>query len=144
MGAPHAARAQAGIDLVAPSDLRVYLASLARGERLPLDIVVGSHPIDYLRGDHAAAGRRARLVRLAARRKARGDWRITNDIRIPADAEWVLEGYLGEEGYREPEGPYGEFLGYYGARQDQPISTSPRSRVAPTRCFRPSPSAAPP
>jgi UbiD family decarboxylase len=46
---------------------------------------------------------------------------ITNDIRIPADAEWVLEGYLGEEGYREPEGPYGEFLGYYGGVKTNPI-----------------------
>jgi 2,5-furandicarboxylate decarboxylase 1 len=46
---------------------------------------------------------------------------ITNDIRVPADAEWVLEGYLGEEGYREPEGPYGEFLGYYGGVKTNPI-----------------------
>src|SRR5215467_4738648 len=41
-------RATAGIDLVAPSDLRaIYLAALARGERLPLSVVVGGHPIDY-------------------------------------------------------------------------------------------------
>lgn len=46
---------------------------------------------------------------------------VTNDIRIPADAEWALEGYLGEEGYREPEGPYGEFLGYYGGVKTNPV-----------------------
>jgi UbiD family decarboxylase len=46
---------------------------------------------------------------------------ITNDIRVPADAEWVIEGYLGEEGYREAEGPYGEFLGYYGGVKTNPI-----------------------
>jgi UbiD family decarboxylase len=46
---------------------------------------------------------------------------ITNDIRIPADAEWVLEGYLGEEGYVEAEGPYGEFLGYYGGVKTNPV-----------------------
>ena len=46
---------------------------------------------------------------------------ITNDIRIPADAEWVLEGYLGEEGYQEAEGPYGEFLGYYGGVKTNPV-----------------------
>ena len=45
---------------------------------------------------------------------------ITNDIRVPADAEWVIEGYLDARGHVEPEGPYGEFLGYYGARQAQP------------------------
>jgi len=46
---------------------------------------------------------------------------ITNDQRIPADAEWVIEGYLGEEGYKEPEGPYGEFLGYYGGVKTNPV-----------------------
>src|SRR5947207_14601394 len=35
-------RSSTGIDLVAPSDLRtIYLAALARGERLPLSVVVG-------------------------------------------------------------------------------------------------------
>src|SRR5262249_59619774 len=46
---------------------------------------------------------------------------VSNDLKVPADAEWVLEGYLGEEGYREPEGPYGEFLGYYGGVKTNPI-----------------------
>ena len=41
-------RATAGIDLVAPSDLRaIYLATLQCGEALPLSIVVGGHPIHY-------------------------------------------------------------------------------------------------
>src|SRR5258708_10060709 len=41
-------RATPGVDLVAPSDLRnIYLATLARGERLPLSVVVGGHPVDY-------------------------------------------------------------------------------------------------
>ncbi len=46
---------------------------------------------------------------------------ITNDIRVPADAEYVIEGYLDEKGHREPEGPYGEFLGYYGAVKRNPV-----------------------
>jgi UbiD family decarboxylase len=46
---------------------------------------------------------------------------VSNDLTVPADAEWVLEGYLGEEGYQEPEGPYGEFLGYYGGVKTNPI-----------------------
>ena len=42
-------RQETGIDLVAPSDLRtIFLASLGRREPLPLSIVVGGHPIDYL------------------------------------------------------------------------------------------------
>ena len=46
---------------------------------------------------------------------------VTNDIRVPADAEYVLEGYLDERGHVEPEGPYGEFLGYYGAVKRNPV-----------------------
>ena len=46
---------------------------------------------------------------------------VTNDIRVPADAEWVLEGYFDARGHVEPEGPYGEFLGYYGAVKRNPV-----------------------
>ena len=46
---------------------------------------------------------------------------ITNDIRVPADAEYIIEGYVGEAGYVEHEGPYGEFLGYYGGMKRNPV-----------------------
>tara|TARA_Y100001968_G_C19365601_1_gene722350 strand:- start:485 stop:1393 length:909 start_codon:yes stop_codon:yes gene_type:complete len=46
---------------------------------------------------------------------------LTNDIRVPADAEYVIEGYLDERGYAELEGPYGEFLGYYGVVKRNPV-----------------------
>jgi len=115
-------RATTGIDLVAPSDLRnIYLATLARGERLPLSVVVGGHPIDYF-----GATMRLPVDELGLLASLRAApmpvvKSVTNDIRIPADAEWVLEGYLGEEGYKEPEGPYGEFLGYYGGVKTNPV-----------------------
>jgi 2,5-furandicarboxylate decarboxylase 1 len=40
---------------------------------------------------------------------------------VPADAEWVLEGYLDARGHVESEGPYGEFLGYYGSVKRNPL-----------------------
>jgi 2,5-furandicarboxylate decarboxylase 1 len=46
---------------------------------------------------------------------------LTNDILVPADAEMTLEGYLDERGYIEPEGPYGEYMGYYGAIHMDPV-----------------------
>jgi UbiD family decarboxylase len=46
---------------------------------------------------------------------------VTNDVLVPADAEYVLEGYFDERGHVEPEGPYGEFLGYYGALKRNPV-----------------------
>jgi 2,5-furandicarboxylate decarboxylase 1 len=115
-------RATTGIDLVAPSDLRnIYLATLARGERLPMSVVVGGHPVDYFGATMRMPGDEMAL--LASLRAAPMPLvkSVTNDLRVPADAEWVLEGYLGEEGYKEPEGPYGEFLGYYGGVKTNPV-----------------------
>lgn len=115
-------RKETGIDLVAPSDLRVILlASLAKKKHLPLSIVVGSHPIDYL-----AATMRLPVDELSLIAQLRGAplpvvKSITNDLMVPADAEWVIEGYLDAAGYTESEGPYGEFLGYYGGIKTNPV-----------------------
>jgi UbiD family decarboxylase len=115
-------RALTGIDLVAPSDLRnIYLAALARGERLPLSVVVGGHPVDYFGATMRMPGDELSLLASLRAMPMPVVRCVTNDLRVPADAEWVLEGYLGEEGYREPEGPYGEFLGYYGGVKTNPI-----------------------
>jgi UbiD family decarboxylase len=46
---------------------------------------------------------------------------VTNGVLVPADAEAVIEGYFDELGYREMEGPYGEFYGYYGAMHIDPV-----------------------
>jgi UbiD family decarboxylase len=40
---------------------------------------------------------------------------------VPADAELVLEGYLDEHGWVESEGPYGEYVGYYGHMKTNPV-----------------------
>ena len=83
-----------------------------------MSFVVGAHPID-----HVAAMMRLPIDELGIVASLRDAPLpvvkcVTNDIRVPADAEWVLEGYLDARGHVEAEGPYGEFLGYYGARQD--------------------------
>src|SRR6478672_9680633 len=115
-------RREAGIDLVSPSDLRaIYEASAAAGKPLPVSFVVGAHPID-----HIAAVMRLPIDELglvAALRDAPLPVVkcVSNDIRVPADAEWVLEGYLDPRGHVEAEGPYGEFLGYYGALKRNPV-----------------------
>jgi UbiD family decarboxylase len=115
-------RATTGIDLVAPSDLRnIYLAALSRGERLPLAVVVGGHPTDYFGATMRMPGDELSLLACLRGTPMPLVKCISNDIRVPADAEWVLEGYLGEEGYTEAEGPYGEFLGYYGGVKINPV-----------------------
>jgi UbiD family decarboxylase len=115
-------RRETGIDLVSPSDLRaIYEASAAGGKPLPVSFVVGAHPID-----HVAAVMRLPIDELGLVASLRDAPLpvvkcVTNDIRVPADAEWVLEGYLDARGHVEPEGPYGEFLGYYGAVKRNPV-----------------------
>jgi 2,5-furandicarboxylate decarboxylase 1 len=113
---------ETGVDLNSPSDLRaIYEASVTAGRRLPISFVVGAHPIDQI----AAVMRLPvdELPLIASLRAAPLPVVkcVTNDIRVPADAEWVLEGYLDPRGYVETEGPYGEFLGYYGTVKRNPL-----------------------
>ena len=45
---------------------------------------------------------------------------LTNGIRVPAEAEIVIEGRF-LPGVREPEGPFGEFPQYYGPRANREV-----------------------
>jgi 2,5-furandicarboxylate decarboxylase 1 len=109
-------------NLTNTSDLRtMYLAALQRGEPLPLSFAIGSHPADFMAGVLRAPVDEFGL--LAALRGAptpfvRG---VTNDVLVPADSEIILEGYLDAQGYREMDGPYGEFWGYYGPMHPDPV-----------------------
>ena len=44
----------------------------------------------------------------------------TNDIYVPANSEFVLEGYVDTEELRE-EGPFGDHTGYYSERDMYPV-----------------------
>jgi 2,5-furandicarboxylate decarboxylase 1 len=109
-------------NLTDASDLKLmYLECLKRGERLPVSYVIGSHPLDYL-----AATQKQPVDEFALVGTVRGEpvpmvRGVTNGIHVPADAEAVIEGYFDELGYREMEGPYGEFYGYYGAMHIDPV-----------------------
>lgn len=115
-------RRETGIDLYTPSDLKaIYEAAVGRGERLPVSFVVGAHPIDYVASMMRLPGDELSLVSSLREAPVAVVKGITNDVRVPADAEYVLEGYIDERGFIEPEGPYGEFLGYYGGVKNNPI-----------------------
>jgi 2,5-furandicarboxylate decarboxylase 1 len=97
--------------------LASFEAAEAEGGPLEVAIVIGVDPICLLASqaivplDHdelAIAGRlRGAPLPVAKCR--------TSDIRVPADAEIVLEGRI-LPGARAPEGPFGEFPQYYGER----------------------------
>ena len=115
-------RKEAGVDLNSPSDLRaIYEASAATGKPVPVSFVVGSHPIDHLAAVMRLPMDDLALISLLREAPLPVVKCVTNDVRVPADAEWVLEGHIDARGHVEPEGPYGEFLGYYGAVKRNPV-----------------------
>src|SRR6202167_3716743 len=114
---------QAGVDLIAPSDMRaIYLEGAKRNEPVPVAYAVGSHPADFL----AAMVAMASVDELAIVGALRGQpvpvvKCVTNDVFVPADAEYVIEGFLDPAGHVEPEGPFGEYVGYYGVVKRNPV-----------------------
>src|SRR5690348_4611552 len=115
-------RCEAGTNVTAPSDLkRIYTASVARGEKLPVTFTVGTHPLDFFAATTRQGGDELGLVACFRAEPAPVVKSLTNDILVPADAEVTLEGYLDARGYVEPEGPYGEYMGYYGAIHMDPV-----------------------
>ena len=114
---------QAGVDMIAPSDMRaIFLDAVARGEKTPVAYAIGLHPCDFMAAvsgtppmdelDVLGALRQAPVPVVKC---------VSNDIYVPADAEYVLEGYLDPKGHTEPEGPYGEYVGYYGIVKRNPV-----------------------
>jgi 2,5-furandicarboxylate decarboxylase 1 len=115
-------RSECMTNLTGRSHLRaIYLKCAQRGERLPVSFAVGTHPLDFL-----ASSMRTRKNETEFVAALRGEpvplvKCATNDLLVPADAELIIEGYLDERGYIEPEGPYGEYMGYYGPVHLDPI-----------------------
>ncbi|HEX3971680.1 MAG TPA: UbiD family decarboxylase [Stellaceae bacterium] len=113
-----------GFNATAPSDLQnIYRAAVARGERLPMSFTIGAHPLDTMAASHRGMPGQDEINQIAT---FRGEPLavvkcLTNDIYVPADAEIVLEGYVDERGYVDNEGPYGEYMGYYGPMHGDPV-----------------------
>jgi len=79
----------------------------------PLLYVLGAAPLQY--GDDEFSllgGIRGRALEVVKCE--------TVDIEVPANAEVVIEGVVPPK-VRKPEGPFGEYTGYYGTRGDRPI-----------------------
>lgn len=45
---------------------------------------------------------------------------ITNDLHVPANAQYILEGYV-EPGERRVEGPFGDHTGFYSLEREFPV-----------------------
>ena len=110
-------------NLTQVSDLkRMFLEAVGRGEHLAVNFAIGSHPLDLL----AASVRVSPIDEFDLVGTLRGEPNpmvraVSNGLLVPADAEVVVEGYFDKAGYTEIEGPYGEFLGYYGPAHVDPV-----------------------
>lgn len=94
-----------------------------RGEPMPVAIVVGCDPMSFLISSseipygvceyEVIGGLRGKPVELV-------NTPITG-LPVPANAEIVIEGYV-QPGNVAPEGPFGEWFGYYGSDvRDEPV-----------------------
>jgi UbiD family decarboxylase len=103
----------------------------ARGQSLPVAIVIGVHPLHYM-GSMVYAyppnirkfdiigglfGEPYRLARCGV-----------GDLEVPANAEIIIEGEI-LAGVHEPEGPFGEFTGYASYRSTQNVFVANRVRM---------------
>ena len=93
-----------------------------RGERMPVAVTIGGDPVysfaataplpDGLDEILFAGFLRRRSVELVPCK--------TVDLDVPADVDFVLEGYV-QPGEMRPEGPFGDHTGFYTAVEDYPV-----------------------
>jgi 2,5-furandicarboxylate decarboxylase 1 len=109
--------------LMLPRHLHAFFQSAeGSGEALPVAIVIGVDPLTALSSqaitpidfdELTIAGSLHGAPLPVAKCQ-------TSDVRVPADAEIVIEGRI-LPSVREPEGPFGEFPKYYSARENREV-----------------------
>ncbi|MEE2003180.1 4-hydroxy-3-polyprenylbenzoate decarboxylase [Alkalimonas sp. MEB108] len=94
------------------------------GERFPVAVALGADPATIL---GAVTPVPDTLSEYGFAGLLRGDNTevvqcVSNELQVPASAEFVLEGYI-EAGEMAPEGPYGDHTGYYNEVDEFPVFT---------------------
>lgn len=97
------------------------------GERFPIAVALGADPATILGAvtpvpDTLSEYGFAGLLRGSKTEVVQCQ---TNDLQVPASAEFVLEGYL-EQGVEADEGPFGDHTGYYNEVERFPVFTIER------------------
>lgn len=101
----------------------IYESYKKRGGRMPVSVVLGCDPaITY-----AATAPLPKMIDeimfagFLRSKPIKQVKSITNDIYVPADAEFVIEGYVDVNEPLKKEGPFGDHTGYYSLADDYPI-----------------------
>ena len=109
-----------------------------RGERMPVAVTIGGDPVyTFAATAPLPDGLDEILFAGFLRRKSVELVRCkTIDLEVPADVDFVLEGYV-QPGEMRPEGPFGDHTGFYTAIEDYPVFhltaiTHRRDAVYPT------------
>jgi 4-hydroxy-3-polyprenylbenzoate decarboxylase len=92
------------------------------GRRMPLAVALGCDPAITYAATSPLPKMLDEIMFAGFLRKARVNMVkcITNDIYVPADAEFVLEGYVDPKEDLVREGPFGDHTGYYSLADDYP------------------------
>jgi 4-hydroxy-3-polyprenylbenzoate decarboxylase len=98
-----------------------YHEAEARGEPLPVAVVLGADPVTMLAGilplpEDADELPFAGFLRGSAPRLTR----LSNGLEVPANAEFILEGWA-RPGERREEGPFGDHFGHYSHSAPFPV-----------------------
>jgi 4-hydroxy-3-polyprenylbenzoate decarboxylase len=102
---------------------RHYRAYRRRGERMPVSVCLGGDPAytssataplpdgvdEYLLAGFLR-GRPVRLVKC-----------LTNELYVPADCDFGIEGYVDPAGEKVLEGPFGDHTGFYSLEDKYPL-----------------------
>jgi len=101
---------------------RHYAAHERLGTRMPVSVAVGGDPaITYASTAPLPDGVDEMIFAGFLRRKPVEMVKcLTNDLEVPADADFVIEGYV-DPGERRREGPFGDHTGYYSLADDYPV-----------------------
>jgi 4-hydroxy-3-polyprenylbenzoate decarboxylase len=93
-----------------------------RNERMPVAVTLGGDPaLSFAATAPLPDGLDEILFAGFLRRKSMEMVKCkTIDLEVPADVDFVLEGYV-QPGEMRPEGPFGDHTGYYTAVEDYPV-----------------------
>ena len=116
-----------------------------RGERMPVAVTLGGDPaLTFAATAPLPDGLDEILFAGFLRKKSVDLVKCkTIDVEVPADADFVLEGFV-QPGEMRPEGPFGDHTGFYTAVEDYPVFhltaiTHRRDAVYPTTIVGPPP-----
>jgi 4-hydroxy-3-polyprenylbenzoate decarboxylase len=93
-----------------------------RGEKMPVAVTIGGDPVyTFAATAPLPDGLDEILFAGFLRRKAVEMVRCkTVDLEVPADVDFVLEGFV-QPGETRPEGPFGDHTGFYTSLEDYPV-----------------------